>query len=96
MRFLGFAWIEVLPVIFFAAIVLVILGRWLQHRDAKLGQTRRFPAILGLIALLTALAAYAAKAAWNIMNDPPGVIRPCMFCSPYVEYKSPPPPEPSR
>jgi len=34
-----------------------------------------------------------AKAAWNVMNDTPGVIRPCAFCSPYVPYKSPPPPE---
>jgi hypothetical protein len=37
-----------------------------------------------------------AKAVWNVRNDPPGVIRPCVFCSPYVPYMSPPPPEPTR
>jgi hypothetical protein len=49
---------------------------------------------LGKLAFIAFLVAYAAKATWNIMNDAPGLMRPCVFCSPYVPYKSPPPPEP--
>jgi hypothetical protein len=59
------------------------------ERNVYVGQSRRFTAMLVLV-FLTAIAAYAAKAAWNAKNDPPGVMRPCMFCSPYVPYKSPP------
>jgi hypothetical protein len=56
------------------------------------------PVISLVIAVVTctAVAAITAKAAWNVMNDPPGVTRPCVFCSPYVNYKSPPPLEPIR
>ena len=52
-------------------------------------------ACIGIVTC-AAVAAITAKAAWNVMNDPPGVTRPCVFCSPYVNYKSPPLPEPMR
>jgi hypothetical protein len=42
----------------------------------------RFLGKLVLIATGTAVAAITAKAAWNVIHDPPGVIRPCVFCSP--------------
>ena len=40
------------------------------------------------------VAVIIAKGAWNIRNDPPGVVRPCVFCTPYVPYQPEPlPPE---
>ena len=55
------------------------------------------PVVIAVVTC-TAVAAITAKAAWNVINDPPGVTRPCVFCSPYVHepYKSSPPPEPTR
>jgi hypothetical protein len=45
-----------------------------------------------LIAASVGVAAVTLKAGWNIMTDPPGAIRPCVFCSPYVPYQAPEPP----
>ena len=43
-----------------------------------------------LIAALVGVTAITIKATWNVVTDPPGVIRPCAFCSPYVEEPTQP------
>jgi hypothetical protein len=49
---------------------------------------------LSLVIMYAFVASILVKGAWNMATDPPGVIRPCTWCSPLQPYKSPPPPEP--
>ena len=45
------------------------------------------------VAVIMWVAAMAVKAYWNVQHDPPGTIRPCVFCQPIspVERQEPPP-----
>jgi hypothetical protein len=45
-----------------------------------------------LIAVAAVGGATMIKATWNLVTDPPGVTRPCVWCSPYVPYQGPEPP----
>jgi hypothetical protein len=76
-----------------AAFPAFFFALWLRNRGVELYQAPR-PRIERwiMVVALTGLAATTIKAGWNIMTDPPGVMRPCAFCSPYVPYKSPQPP----
>jgi hypothetical protein len=76
-----------------AAIPAFFLALSLRNRGVELYQAPR-PAIERWIIIVAVIgfAAITIKAGWNFINDPPGVIRPCVFCTPYVPYKSPQPP----
>jgi hypothetical protein len=76
-----------------AAFPAFLLALWLHRRGVGLDWASR--SRIERWILITALAGFLAvtlKAGWNIMTDPPGVIRPCAFCSPYVPYQAPEPP----
>jgi hypothetical protein len=62
--------------------------QYLTSYLAAMPRMERWFLIVGLVGV----TAIIVKAMWNVMTDPPGVIRPCAFCSPYAPYQAPEPP----
>jgi hypothetical protein len=87
----------VLALVILAAFAALLIALRLRNRGADLHVVSRFATLPRierwfLIAAYLGVTAVTLKAGWNSMTDPPGVIRPCAFCSPYVPYQAPEPP----